>query len=126
MPKATREYGDVIHVRTSSAEKAALTALAQRENLSESDVIRRLLKAEAGMPLPVAATDRALLASHCDQLRKIGVNLNQAVRAMNEGRVGYDASMLKALQALGRAVVEQHNLLKEMSRVPRRRRGAAS
>jgi hypothetical protein len=35
-----------------------------------------------------------------EELRRIGVNLHQAVRAMNEGRVGYEPNLDAALRIL--------------------------
>lgn len=126
MPKATKEYGEVIRFRASAAEKAELARFAVTENVTESDVIRRLIRAGSGMPLPVASDNRAALGECGDQLRKIGVNLNQAVRAMNEGRVGYDAALLKALLLLNQAVLEQREIIAQMLKPTRQRRAASA
>ena len=50
--------------------------------------------------MPVADVDRPAIQWLQDQLRKIGGNLNQAVRAMNDGRVGYEPALAKSLTAL--------------------------
>jgi len=112
---ATRRYGEVTHIRFSSDELASLKAIAQREGVSVSEVVRRLVRAEAGH-LPVAS--EALLPAvldMTDQLRRVGLNFNQAVRAMNEGRVSYDEDLESALIAVGDLVRQFREELKAMT-----------
>lgn len=112
---ATRRYGAVTHVRFSSEEMVSLKAIAQRENATVSEVVRRLVRAETGH-LPVAS--EALLPAileMTDQLRRVGLNFNQAVRAMNEGRVPYDEDLESALIAVGDLVRQFREELKAMT-----------
>lgn len=123
---ATRRYGEVTHVRFSSEEMASLKAIAQRENATVSEVVRRLVRAETG-DLPVAS--EALLPAvldMADQLRRVGLNFNQAVRAMNEGRVSYDEDLERALIAVGDLVRQFREELKAMTIGSRKARGAKS
>lgn len=94
---------------------ASLKAIAQRENATVSEVVRRLVRAETGH-LPVAS--EALLPAileMTDQLRRVGLNFNQAVRAMNEGRVPYDEDLESALIAVGDLVRQFREELKAMT-----------
>jgi len=121
---ATRRYGAVTHVRFSSDELAGLKAIAQRENVTVSEVVRRLVRAETGH-LPVAS--EALLPAvvdMTDQLRRVGLNFNQAVRAMKEGRVPYDEDLESALIAVGDLVRQFREELKAMTIGSRKAREA--
>lgn len=112
----TRKREMTATLRLSQDERSALKALASAANTSESDVLRTLIRAASGLPLPVADGSKAELLASSEQLRKVGINLNQAVRAMNEGRVGYSGTMLTALQKLSSAVIELRLIIAEMQK----------
>ncbi|RWI14923.1 MAG: plasmid mobilization relaxosome protein MobC [Mesorhizobium sp.] len=122
MPRQRVSYGEVVRFRVSADEKTALSAASEREGVPESEVIRRLLRAEVGLFLPVADVDRPAIKGLHEQLRKIGGNLNQAVRAMNAGRVGYEPALAKSLAALLGMVQPMNKRLAEMARPARARR----
>jgi hypothetical protein len=120
----TRRYGEVTHIRFSTDELTSLKTMAQREGVSVSEVVRRLVRAETG-DLPVAS--EALLPAildMTDQLRRVGLNFNQAVRAMNEGRVPYDEDLESALIAVGNLVRQFREELKAMTIGSRKAKGA--
>jgi len=120
-PSAKR-YGEVAHVRLTDEEMAHLKAMAEAQSSTVSDIIRRLVRAEIGY-LPVAdASLRPAIEGAADQLRRVGVNFNQAVRAMNEGRVPYDEDLERALIAVGELVRRFRAELKAMIVRPRRSR----
>lgn len=103
---------------------AGLKAIAEREKVSVSEVVRRLARAETGH-LPVAS--EALLPAvqdMTDQLRRVGLNFNQAARAMNEGRVPYDEDLESALIAVGDLVRQFREELKAMTIGSRKARRA--
>lgn len=89
----------IVRVRLNQDEKAALTGLCDQAR-TESEVVRLLLRDYAGLPLPVAPVDGPALKRNMEELRRIGINLNQAVRAMNEGRVGYEPQLAAVLKTL--------------------------
>jgi predicted DNA-binding ribbon-helix-helix protein len=121
---ASRRYGEVTHIRFSADELASLKAIAQREGVTISEVVRRLVRAETGH-LPVATEDlRPAIVDMTDQLRRVGVNFNQAVRVMNDGRAGYDEVLERALIAVGDLVRQFREELKAMTVVPRKAREA--
>lgn len=117
---ASRRYGEVLHVRLSTAEMERLRAIAGGEAVTVSEVVRRLVRTEAGF-LPAATRElRPSIEEATDQLRRVGVNFNQAVRAMNEGRVPYDEDLERALIAVGELVRRFREELKAMIARPRK------
>jgi antitoxin component of RelBE/YafQ-DinJ toxin-antitoxin module len=121
MARPSNHYDKIVRFRIGTEEKAALAALCEKQNVSESEAIRRLLRAGAGKPLPVARVDRAAIKALEDQLRRVGGNFNQAVRAMNEGRVGYEPALNKSLLALTNAVLDIRIQMQAMTRPARSR-----
>ncbi|RWM20620.1 MAG: hypothetical protein EOR73_14350 [Mesorhizobium sp.] len=121
---ASRRYGEVTHIRFSTDELASLKAAAQRDGVTVSEVIRRLVRAEGGH-LPVATeTLQPAIVELSDQLRRVGINFNQAVRAMNDGRVGYDEDLEQALIAVGDLVRQFREELKAMTLRSRKTKSA--
>lgn len=121
---ASRRYGEVVHIRFSADELANLRAIAERESVTISEVVRRLVRAETGR-LPVATEAlRPAIVDMTDQLRRVGVNFNQAVRAMNEGRTGHDEDLERALIAVGDLVRRFREELKAMTIGSRKARRA--
>lgn len=90
---------EVVRVRLQPEERVALAVLCG-EDRTASDVIRLLFRDQAGLPLPVGSSEADALRDTNEELRRIGINLNQAVRAMNEGRVAYEPDLDAALRTL--------------------------
>ena len=67
---------------------------------------------------------RPAIVDMTDQLRRVGVNFNQAVRAMNEGRAGHDEDLERALIAVGDLVRQFREELKAMTIGSRKASGA--
>ncbi|PBB41161.1 hypothetical protein CK222_23605 [Mesorhizobium sp. WSM3866] len=121
---ASRRYGEVTHIRFSASELAGLKAFAERDDATVSEIVRRLVRAEAGH-LPIASEAlRPAIEDMTDQLRRVGVNFNQAVRAMNDGRVAPDEDLEQALIAVGDLVRQFRDELKAMTGGSRKAREA--
>lgn len=112
---------EVVRVRVQPEEREALTVLCGK-NRTASDVIRLLFRDRAGLPLPVGPVEAEALRSTNEELRRIGVNLNQAVRAMNEGRVGYEPHLDTALRSLLEGVFRLRADIDRMLRISRQER----
>lgn len=119
MARPSNNLNEVVRLRVTAEEKAALATLCEREGVSESDAIRRLLRQETGLLLPVARVDRPLLNGLEDQLRRVGGNLNQAVRAMNEGRVGYEPDLHRSLLGLTELIAGIRRQMQAMAKPAR-------
>ncbi|WP_156938515.1 hypothetical protein [Mesorhizobium sp. LNHC252B00] len=112
------------HIRFSADELASLKAIAERDGVTVSEVVRHLVRAEAGH-LPIAAEElRPAIVDMTDQLRRVGINFNQAVRAMNDGRVTHDEDLEQALIAVGDLVRQFRDELKTMTVESRKAREA--
>ncbi|WP_376706207.1 hypothetical protein RQ479_31850 (plasmid) [Mesorhizobium sp. ISC25] len=112
------------HIRFSADELVGLKAIAERDGVTVSEVVRRLVRAEAGR-LPVASEAlRPAIVDMTDQLRRVGINFNQAVRAMNDGRVAQDEDLEQALIAVGDLVRQFREELKAMTVGSRKARKA--
>jgi len=115
---------EVVRVRLQPEERDALTALCE-EGRTASDVIRQLFRDRAGLPLPVGPAEAEALRGANEELRRIGINLNQAVRAMNEGRVGYEPHLDAALRKLANGVFRLRADVDLMLRISRKERKGA-
>ena len=116
---------EVVRVRLRPEERQALADLCGHDRTA-SDVIRLLFRDQAGLPLPVGPAEALALRGTNEELRRIGINLNQAVRAMNEGRVGYEPCLDAALRRLLEGVFRLRADVDQMLRISRqeRRRGS--
>jgi hypothetical protein len=85
--KADKKRVKVIRARVSERDQDALAGFAASIELSESEALRRLIGAANGDGPVLCAADRAEFSQIAEEFRAIGVNINQAVRAMNTGRV---------------------------------------
>ncbi|KSV80433.1 hypothetical protein N181_29285 [Sinorhizobium fredii USDA 205] len=116
---------EVVRVRLRPEEREALAGLCGKSRTA-SEVIRLLFRDQAGLPLPVGPVESDALRGTNEELRRIGINLNQAVRAMNEGRVGYEPHLDAALRNLLEGVFRLRadvDLMLRISRQERRRGG---
>ena len=112
---------EVVRVRLQPQERDALASLCE-EGRTASDVIRQLFRDRAGLPLPVGPAEADALRGTNEELRRIGINLNQAVRAMNEGRVDYEPHLDAALRALLDGVFRLRADVDLMLRISRKER----
>ena len=115
---------EVVRVRLQPEERQALAALCG-ESRTASDVIRLLFREQVGLPLPVGPAEAEALRGTNEELRRIGINLNQAVRAMNEGRVGYEPHLDAALRKLANGVFRLRADVDLMLRISRKARKGA-
>ena len=109
-----------IQARVTPDELAALTGVAAANGVTTSEIVRRLVRSVAGLPVTVDPELRPLVEELVDQFRRVGVNLNQAVRAMNEGRVDYEPALAAVLNDLLTATEGARAAYREFVRPPRR------
>lgn len=112
---------EVVRVRLLPEERLALATLCGKDHTA-SEVIRLLFRDRAGLALPVGPVEADALRDTNEELRRIGINLNQAVRAMNEGRVGYEPHLEAALRYLLDGVFRLRVDIDKMLRISRKDR----
>src|SRR4051794_9586125 len=113
-----------IQARVTPDELASLTAIATAQGVTTSEIVRRLVRSVAGLPITADPETRPAIEALVDQFRRVGVNLNQAVRAMNEGRVDYEPALAAVLDDLLTATEGARAAYREFVRPPRRIREA--
>jgi hypothetical protein len=124
-PKRAQRLSETKHIRFAAGELAFIEAVAERENSTFSDIVRRMIRSEADLIPMVDDALRPEIQAMNEQLRKVGINLNQAVRAMNEGRVNYQEDLERALIAVGKLVMEQRSDLREALKRPKKLRASS-
>lgn len=78
--------GRLINVRVSDAENAAIEEAAKSAGMSVSAFFRSLLLEGAGVRPILTAEDRLIMAALLEDMRMIGINLNQVARSLNAGK----------------------------------------
>jgi hypothetical protein len=109
-------------VRLSRAERDALTLEAARRGMSASELARAILREAAGYGPQFEGEERAAVAALASQVRSVGVNLNQAARAMNGGRVPPNEDLAAMLDELSGAYVAMTGWLSSICARRRRAR----
>ena len=98
-PKEGRETH--ITVKLSLAERAALDAAAERAGLANGSYVRsRLFDGPIPRQVRRPPVERKELARLLGVFGKIGSNMNQIARAMNQGQLVYEVEIAVAFQAL--------------------------
>ncbi|WP_137137270.1 plasmid mobilization relaxosome protein MobC [Rhizobium sp. FKY42] len=76
----------LINVRVSHQEYAAIEDAARLAGMSVSAFFRSLLLEGAGVRPVLTKEDRLIMAALLEDMRMIGINLNQVARSLNAGR----------------------------------------
>lgn len=75
-----------VHARITAEEYAALEEAAKAADMTVSGFFRSLTLEGAGVRPILTQDDRLIMAMLLEDMRAIGVNLNQVARALNSGR----------------------------------------
>lgn len=103
--RATRQK--IVHVRLSEDEFLALEAFCMEVRLSVSEVLRRLARDAGGLGPALDGEVVAAFRGNSEELRRIGVNLNQLARALSGGSEVRMDELLAGLGRLARLVGDQ-------------------
>lgn len=85
-PTPEQRKGRLINVRVSDAEHSAIEEAAKSAGMSVSAFFRSLLLEGAGVRPILTAEDRLIMAALLEDMRMIGINLNQVTRSLNAGK----------------------------------------
>ena len=86
VPTPEQRKGRLINVRVTDAEHSAIEEAAKSAGMSVSAFFRSLLLEGAGVRPILTAEDRLIMAALLEDMRMIGINLNQVARALNAGK----------------------------------------
>lgn len=86
VPTPKQRKGRLINVRVSDAEHSAIEEAAQSAGMSVSAFFRSLLLEGAGVRPILTAEDRLIMGALLEDMRMIGINLNQVARSLNAGK----------------------------------------
>lgn len=128
-PRAAQKKADerklrIVNVRVTTAEYDAIQSAAEKAKMTASAFFRSLILDGAGVRPVFNSDDRLALGVLHDDMRKIGINLNQVARALNSGRVVHPEEVLIAVRNVHLAAVGVSVELRDAAmRSGNRRRG---
>ncbi|MEY9785394.1 plasmid mobilization protein [Sinorhizobium fredii] len=93
-----------VFVRISAEDKAEFEELAAQYGLTVSEAFRRAARAACGNGPVLDGAARQRFEALYAEIKAIGVNVNQAVRAMNTGRVPDDQYLREMLTGLSNSL----------------------
>jgi hypothetical protein len=105
MTKAIKR-SEVLHVRLTEEERARFSALCAPNNLPVSEAVRRLMREAAGLGPTFEGEVAEKIAGLTQELKAIGVNLSEAVRAINVGKTPDAAAMRTTFEGFAETLWE--------------------
>ncbi|WP_173520615.1 MobC family plasmid mobilization relaxosome protein [Ensifer sesbaniae] len=105
-----------VHVRVTGDEHAAIEKAAEEARMTVSSFFRSLLLEGAGVRPILTGDDRLVMAALLEDMRMIGINLNQVARALNSDRGVHPSELninLENVQRIQAAVMSE---LRSLSR----------
>ncbi|MDT6942462.1 plasmid mobilization relaxosome protein MobC [Brucella pseudogrignonensis] len=114
---AVKPKPQTIHSRVSADEYDAIDAAAKAADMTMSAFFKVVLLQGSGVKPVFNAEDRALLSLLLEDMRMIGVNLNQVARALNSGKSVSDSEIRIVV---GDVQKMQVAVLSELRRVTKR------
>jgi len=105
-----------VHVRVTADEHAAIEKAAEDADKTVSNFFRSLLLEGAGVRPILTRDDRLVMAALLEDMRMIGINLNQVARALNSGRGVHPSELDINLENVQRVQVAVMSELRALSR----------
>ncbi|MBC2887664.1 plasmid mobilization relaxosome protein MobC [Ochrobactrum sp. CM-21-5] len=114
---AVKAKPQTVHSRVSADEYDAIDAAAKAADMTMSAFFKAVFLQGAGVKPVFNDEDRALLSLMLEDMRMIGVNLNQVARALNSGKSVSDSEIR---MVVGDVQKMQVGVLSELRRVTKR------
>jgi hypothetical protein len=121
MTKAIKR-SEVIHVRLTEDERARFVALCAPENLQVSEAVRRLMREAAGLGPTFEGEVAEKIDGLIAQLKAIGVDVGEAVRAINVGKAPETAAMRTTFEGFAEVLWEVEGFYRSLCAAARERR----
>ncbi|MDX0852871.1 plasmid mobilization relaxosome protein MobC [Sinorhizobium medicae] len=112
-----------LHVRITGDEHAAIEKAAEDADMTVSSFFRSLLLEGAGVRPMLTGDNRLVMAALLEDMRMIGINLNQVARALNSGRSVHPSELdinLENVQRIQAAVMSELRALTRRAGYQRR------
>lgn len=112
-----------LHVRVTGDEHASIEKAAEDADMTVSSFFRSLLLEGAGVRPMLTGDDRLVMAALLEDMRMIGINLNQVARALNSGRGVHPSELdinLENVQRVQAAVMSELRALTRRAGYQRR------
>lgn len=109
-----------IHARVTEEQLEAISAAAKAADLTVSAFFSSLLLEGAGVVPFLTDDDRVVLRVLHEDMRKVGVNLNQVARALNSGRAVYPDEVFEALHGVLQVTDAMRSELRNLTSRPGR------
>ncbi|WP_349963353.1 hypothetical protein [Rhizobium sp. ZPR3] len=112
--KARSSRTGTLHVRLTEAELAGFSAFCTGRGVTLSEGARRMVRAACGFGPTHDHETRDAILELAYQTRAIGVNLNQAVKALNRGKLPSDAALKQGLARMAQVLSIQEELYRSL------------
>ncbi len=103
-----------LHVRLTEAELAGFSAFCSDRGVTVSEGVRRMVRAACGFGPTHDHETRDAILELAYQTRAIGVNLNQAVKALHRGKLPSDAALKQGLARMAQVLSIQEELYRAL------------
>jgi hypothetical protein len=115
----------IVHLRLSAEENAALMAVCAARKVTVSEGLRRLAREAGGLGPTLEGTEAEAIEALTERMNAIGDSLDQAVRAINVGRLPDGGLFRDVLTGLAGALREAHGIYAGLCRKAQLRRTMA-
>ena len=123
MTKAIKR-SEVIHIRLTQEERARFSALCGPDNLPVSEAVRRLMREATGLGPTFEGEVAEKIGVLTQLLEAAGVELSEAVRAINIGKAPDAAAMRATFEGFAETLWEIESFYRSLCAVARERRRA--
>ncbi|WP_158816091.1 hypothetical protein [Methylocapsa sp. S129] len=125
MTKAIRR-SEIIHVRLTEEELALFSSVCAPDDAPISEAVRRLMREAAGLGPTFDGEVADKIGALTDQLKAIGVDITQAVRAINVGNAPEAAAMRTTFEEFAELLWEVERFYRSLCTTARERRRPAA
>lgn len=112
--RARNSRTGTLHVRVTEAELAGFSVFCSERRITVSEGVRRVVRAACGFGPTHDHETRDAILELAYQTRAIGVNLNQAVRALHRGKLPSDAALKQGLTRMAQVLSMQEELYRTL------------
>jgi hypothetical protein len=125
MTKAIKR-SEIIHVRLTEEERARFSAACAPDDAPISEAVRRLMREAAGLGPTFDGEVADKITALAAQLKAIGTDISEAVRAINVGKAPEAAAMRTTFEEFAAVLWEVESFYRSLCMTARKRRRSAA